>query len=118
MLPDNEGTLNRLGRDHQVSPRNAFGLIAALGEDCAGAVQFIRPDRLDAWSAAALVDIHWLAEKEIAERLRALRANHNAGRLPRDEGQFSLAGAQPKTAFLFENGRGASLPGEYRRPGF
>jgi serine/threonine-protein kinase HipA len=105
LLPDNEGTLNRLGRDHQISPRNAFGLIAALGEDCAGAVQFIRPDRLEALSAAALVDIHWLAEKDIAERLRALRGNHNAGRLPRDEGQFSLAGAQPKTAFLFENGR-------------
>lgn len=62
-----------------------------IGENCAGAVQFIRLDRLE--------------EKEIAERLRALRGNHNAGRLPRDEGQFSLAGAQPKTAFLFENGR-------------
>ena len=105
LLPDNEGTLNRMGREHHVSPRNAFGLIAAVGEDCAGAVQFIRPDRLEALSAASITDIHWLGEKEIAERLRTLRGNHNAGRLPRDEGQFSLAGAQPKTAFLFENGR-------------
>jgi serine/threonine-protein kinase HipA len=105
LLPDNEGTLSRLGRDHHVSPRNAFGLIAAVGEDCAGAVQFIRPDRLEALNVAAPLGIHWLEEKEIAERLRALRGNYNAGRLPRDEGQFSLAGAQPKTAFLFENGR-------------
>jgi len=105
LLPDNEGTLNRLGRDHHVSPRNAFGLIAAIGEDCAGAVQFIRPDRLEALTAAAAIDIQWLAEKDIAERLRSLRGNHNAGRLPRDEGQFSLAGAQPKTAFMYENGR-------------
>lgn len=105
LLPDNEGTLSRLGRDHHVSPRNAVALIAAIGEDCAGAVQFIGPERLGALNAAAPSDIHWLEEKEIAERLRALRGNHNAGRLPRDEGQFSLAGAQPKTAFLFENGR-------------
>jgi serine/threonine-protein kinase HipA len=34
-----------------------------------------------------------------------LREDHAAWRLPRDTGQFSLAGAQPKTALLFENGR-------------
>jgi serine/threonine-protein kinase HipA len=34
-----------------------------------------------------------------------LRADHSAWRIPRDTGQFSLAGAQPKTAFLFEDGR-------------
>ena len=39
----------------------------------------------------------------IAERLRALREDHSAWRIPRDTGQFSLAGAQPKTALLFEN---------------
>jgi len=105
LLPDNEGTLNRLGRDHHVSPRSAFALISAVGEDCAGAEQFIRPERLDALNAFALADIQWLTEKEIAERLRILRGNYAAGRLPRDEGQFSLAGAQPKTAFLFEGGK-------------
>jgi serine/threonine-protein kinase HipA len=105
LLPDNEGTLNRLGRDHHVSPRSAFALISVVGEDCAGAEQFIRPERLDALNAAAPADIQWLTEKEIAERLRILRGNYAAGRLPSDEGQFSLAGAQPKTAFLFEGGK-------------
>jgi len=105
LLPDNEGTLNRLARDHHVSPRNAFALISAVGEDCAGAEQFIRPDRLDVLNAAAPAKTQWLTEKEIAERLRILRRNYAAGRLPRDEGQFSLAGAQPKTAFLFEGGK-------------
>lgn len=38
-------------------------------------------------------------------RLRALKADQAAWRIPRDTGQFSLAGAQPKTALLFENGR-------------
>lgn len=105
LLPDNEGTLNRLGRDHHVSPRSAFALISAVGEDCAGGEQFIRPERLDALNAAAPADIQWLTEEEIAERLRILRRNYAAGRLPSDEGQFSLAGAQPKTAFLFEGGK-------------
>ena len=104
LLPDNEGTLNRLGRDHHVSPRNAFALIGATGEDCAGAVQFVRPERISKLNKDA-ANVQWLTEKDIAGRLRILRGNHAAGRLPRDEGQFSLAGAQPKTAFLFENGR-------------
>lgn len=104
LLPDNEGTLNRLGRDHHVSPRNAFALIGAIGEDCAGAVQFVRPERIEELNKDA-ANVQWLEVKDIAERLRILRGNHAAGRLPRDEGQFSLAGAQPKTAFLFENGR-------------
>ncbi len=39
------------------------------------------------------------------ERLRALRQDQSAWRIPRDTGQFSLAGAQPKTALLLENGR-------------
>ena len=104
LLPDNEATLNRLGREHHVSPRNAFALIGATGEDCAGAVQFVRPERIDALNKDA-AKVQSLTEKEIAERLRILRGNYAAGRLPRDEGQFSLAGAQPKTAFLFENGK-------------
>src|SRR5208282_2743710 len=47
----------------------------------------------------------WLSEDEIAERLRALRADHSAWRAATDTGQFSLAGAQPKTALMFQNGR-------------
>lgn len=49
--------------------------------------------------------IDWLDEAGIAERLRALRQDHAAWRIPRDTGQFSLAGAQPKTAFLLQDGR-------------
>jgi serine/threonine-protein kinase HipA len=105
LLPDNEGVLDRWGREHHVWARNSFGLIGAVGEDCAGAVQFVRPERIEVVSGAASAEVAWLDEKEIAERLRRLRQDHAAGRLPRDEGQFSLAGAQPKTAFLFENKR-------------
>ncbi len=41
---------------------------------------------------------------DIAARLRALAADPAAGRQSHDHGQFSLAGAKPKTALLYENG--------------
>jgi len=92
------------GKFH-VSARNAFGLIACVGEDCAGAVQFVRPERIEATLGEAPPPIEWLDEAAIAQRLRALREDHSAWRIPRDTGQFSLAGAQPKTALLFDNNR-------------
>ena len=39
LLPDNEIILDRWAKRFHVSPRNAFALIAEVGEDCAGAVQ-------------------------------------------------------------------------------
>ncbi|HEX7124790.1 MAG TPA: type II toxin-antitoxin system HipA family toxin [Thermodesulfobacteriota bacterium] len=105
LLPDNPIVLERWAKRFQVSPRNAFALIANVGEDCAGAVQFVRPERLESLLAGKPGDIAWLDEKDIAARLRTLRADHAAWRSPGDTGQFSLAGAQPKTALLFEDGR-------------
>jgi serine/threonine-protein kinase HipA len=105
LLPDNEMVLQRWGRKFQVSPRNVFALISHVGEDCAGAVQFVFPERLEAVQRGNQGEVEWLNERDIAERLRTLREDHAAWRLPRDTGQFSLAGAQPKTALLFDNGR-------------
>jgi len=105
LLPDNETVLSRWARQFQVSPRNVFGLISRVGEDCAGAVQFVRPERLDAVQAGTRAQVEWLDEAGVAERLRALREDQAAWRNLRDTGQFSLAGAQPKTALLFQQGR-------------
>jgi serine/threonine-protein kinase HipA len=104
LLPDNQMVLDHWARKFHVSARNAFSLIGAVGEDCAGAVQFVRPERLEVILGAAPPEIEWLDEAGIAQRLRALREDNSAWRIPRDTGQFSLAGAQPKTALLFENG--------------
>lgn len=104
LLPDNELVLDRWARRFQVSARNAFALISHVGEDCAGAVQFVRPERLEAAVSARAPEIQWLDESAIAERLRALQIDASAWRSPLDAGQFSLAGAQPKTALLYQNG--------------
>ena len=103
LLPDNEIILGNWARKFHVSPSNPFSLIACVGEDCAGAVQFVQPSRLNAILGAAAPPVEWLDDREIAKRLRALREDQSAWRAPRDTGQFSLAGAQPKTALLFEN---------------
>lgn len=103
LLPDNELVLGRWAKKFQVSPRSAFALISHVGEDCAGAVQFVRPDRLDVILADDGGEIAWLDEQDIAARLKSLREDHSAWRRPGDTGQFSLAGAQPKTALLLQD---------------
>jgi len=105
LLPDSEGTIERWAAQSGVSPRNVFGLIRAKGEDCAGAVQFVTPERLDLFLGPDSGEVQWLDESAIAERLQMLRRDHSAWRTQTDTGQFSLAGAQPKTAFLFDKGR-------------
>ena len=105
LLPDNEVVLRRWGQRFQVSPRSAFALIANVGEDCAGAVQFVRAERLEAVLGGGPMRVEWLDDEGVAERLRLLRQDRGAWRGPSDTGQFSLSGAQAKTAFLLHEGR-------------
>lgn len=106
LLPDSEAVLRRWGARFQVSARNAYALMAHVGEDCAGAVRFVQPDRLEeATAPPAGIEVEWLTEADIASRLGTLRADRAAWRIPQDAGQFSLAGAQAKTALLRLEGR-------------
>lgn len=105
LLPDNNAILDAWARRFQVSARNPFALISQVGEDCAGAVQFALPERVEACVNASDDAVEWLDEHAVAERLRTLMADHSAWRRPGDTGQFSLAGAQPKTALLLEDGK-------------
>lgn len=112
LLPDNENVLARWARRFQVSARSAFSLLTATGEDCPGAVQFARPKRAGQLltSRTAHVpesgrQVAWLTTGQVEARLRTLRHDNSAWRLEDDVGQFSLAGAQSKTALLLEDGR-------------
>ena len=106
LLPDNDRVLQSWAKRFKVSPRNAFRLIANVGEDCAGAVQFIRPERIASLDRDTVSEnVTWLTVAEVAERLRTLRSDPSEGRIAGDHGQFSLAGAQPKTALLLQKGR-------------
>jgi serine/threonine-protein kinase HipA len=103
LLPDNEQTLARWARRFQVSPRNPFALLKHVGRDCAGAVQFVTPGEP---VGAQDDDVELLTEAEIGARLRELRQDGAAARRIGDPGQFSLAGAQAKTAFHYDEHSG------------
>ena len=105
LLPDNEEILSRWGQRFQVSARNPFALISHVGEDCAGAVQFVRPERWRVRPRAGGGTVAWLTRRDVGRRLRVLSEDASAGRMSAEEGQFSLAGAQSKTALLFDGRR-------------
>ncbi len=105
LLPDNDAVLARWARQFQVSSSSPFSLLATqIGEDCAGAVRFAPPEEIDR-VLARRGGVTWLTEDEVGERLRDLREDSTSWLGRSFTGQFSLAGAQAKTALLFKDGR-------------
>jgi serine/threonine-protein kinase HipA len=105
LLPDDDRVLRRWGHQFHVSHSSPFALLSApVGEDCAGAVRFAAPDRLERLLARP-GRVRWLPEEAVAERLRDLRADPTAWLGHSFTSQFSLAGAQAKTALLWRDGR-------------
>ncbi len=98
LLPDNAEVLARWGREFGVSVASPFTILGTqIGHDCAGAVQFCPPEMV-AQLLEVPGDIAWLTEGQIADRLRMLRADSTSWLGPEFIGQFSLGGAQAKTA--------------------
>lgn len=104
LLPDNPMVVEAWGRRFQVSPRNAFDLIKFVGEDCAGAFQFVRPDRLDLILSGKLDSLTELSGAALERRMVDLQSQSRAI-IVQMEGRFSLAGAQTKDALHFSGGR-------------
>lgn len=105
LLPDNDNVLQRWGREYHTSASSSFALLATpIGKDCAGAVRFVPEDDADrALSRGG--DVIWLTDDEVGARLGDLRDDSTAWHGRTFTGQFSLAGAQAKTALLNRDGR-------------
>lgn len=104
LLPDNDAVVARWAREFHASA-SPFSLLATpIGLDCAGAVRFVKAEQVsDLLTRRGRVV--WLSDDDVARRLRDLREDATSW-LGRDfTGQFSLAGAQAKTALLYRNGR-------------
>ena len=105
LLPDDEEVLRAWGVRFQVSRRNVFHLLGEVGEDCAGAVQFVRAERLAEALGSTSPPVEWLTTDEVGDRLAEIRFDPSLGRRPSDPGRFSLPGVQPKTALLCDDTR-------------
>ena len=104
LLPDNENVLARWARTFQVG-NSPFALLGTpVGEDCAGAVRFVSEDRLEA-ALSRDGAVEWLSDAEVGKRLRDLKQDPTAWLGADFTGRFSLAGAQAKTALLYQDGR-------------
>ncbi|HEV2997710.1 MAG TPA: type II toxin-antitoxin system HipA family toxin [Solirubrobacteraceae bacterium] len=105
LLPDNEAVLARWARHFHASASSPFSMLATpVGHDCAGAVRFAAPEAVEE-AIGRQGEVAWLTEEDVAERLRELREDATAWLGRGFAGQFSLAGAQAKTALLHHDGR-------------
>lgn len=102
LLPDSEAVLVRWGSRFGVSHNNPFALLGHVGEDVAGAVQFVKESRLEEATAPGAVD--YVDESYVESRLKALKTDRAAWTDTR--GRFSLGGAQSKFAlYRSQDGR-------------
>ena len=100
LLPDNAQVLQRWAAEFKVSPSSPYALLAHVGSDCAGAVQFL-PDGqgLRPLAAGGLAP---LTDEQVGARLRALLTDPAAWTPLHESGRFSLAGAQAKIALRLD----------------
>lgn len=105
LLPDNDAVLRRWARQFGVSATSPFGLLGSpVGEDCAGAVRLCPAGEVDRLLSRG-GGIEWLTEEDVAQRIRDLRQDGTTWLGRGFTGQFSLAGAQAKTALHHDGGR-------------
>jgi serine/threonine-protein kinase HipA len=98
LLPDNEDIRRRVAERAQAGGTDAYSLLAAIGRDCIGALQFL-PEGQDPGRAGA-VDAQIIDDQEIAAIVGNL-ARNPLGIGDDREFRISLAGAQEKTALLY-----------------
>lgn len=105
LLPDSDTLRRRVAERFRTGSTAAFDLLAAIGRDCAGALQLLPEgelpvgvDRTDGVVVdEAAIERH-LLDVVTPERFAAARD-------PDDDFRISLAGAQEKDAFLWWNGQ-------------
>lgn len=100
LLPEDDAVLTRWGRQFHVSASSPFALLGSpVGEDCAGAVRFCPEGDTDRLLERR-GNVEWVDEAWIGSRLRELSRDSTAWLGVEFSGQFSLAGAQAKTALV------------------
>lgn len=102
LIPEGEGVRQAFANDFGISPSNPFALLEHIGLDCAGAIQFVRPEELESVLQRTGELVPYSAEK-IGQRIRSLISQPEGSWIVNRE-RWSLGGAQSKFALRWENG--------------
>ena len=98
LLPDNVGIRHLIAAKSGADGDDAYSLLARIGRDCVGALQFLPPD-IEPGKAGS-IDARRVTDAEIATIIAHLGRNPLG--IGEDEAfRISIAGAQEKTALLF-----------------
>ncbi|MDF1488951.1 HipA domain-containing protein [Tessaracoccus caeni] len=108
LLPENPATRTEWARRLGVSPDDDAEILASMGWDCPGAVQFCRESQLTELQGRA-GEYSSVTEAQIAARIRALDGINASWSLPSEH--WSLGGQQEKFALALLNGQWHSAEG-------
>lgn len=100
LLPDNNDIRRRVAEHSGANGTDAHSLLTAIGRDCVGALQFL-PEGTEPGPAGQIDGVP-IDDRRIARIVSEL--NHTPLGIAKDEElRISIAGAQHKTALLFQN---------------
>ncbi|MHB8269150.1 type II toxin-antitoxin system HipA family toxin [Bradyrhizobium sp.] len=102
LLPDSDVIRRRVAERVGAGGTDAYSLLAALGHDCVGALQFL-PDGIDP-GPAGKIEGKPVDETEVANIIQNLAAAP-LGMGEDEDFRISIAGAQEKTALLRHDGK-------------
>lgn len=102
LLPDNETIRGRIAAKVRAEGADPYSLLAALGRDCVGALQFL-PDNAEP-PGVGVIEGEPLSDADI-ERILSNLIRAPLGIEDDDDFRISIAGAQEKTALLSHGGR-------------
>jgi len=95
LLPESSDVRLRWSQQLQVTPDDAFGMLAVMGWDCPGAVQFSHPDRVEELQQRS-AEYVTTDESAMGDRVRSLTTQDGTWTMP--EEHWSLGGQQEKFA--------------------
>lgn len=102
LLPDSEALRRRVAERVGAEGSDAYSLLAAIGRDCVGALQFI-PDEEEVVESSGAIEGDPVDDGAIEKLLLSL-AHAPLGLSRDDDFRISIAGAQDKTALLLADG--------------
>lgn len=102
LLPDSDALRRRVAEKVGAAGVDAYSLLAAIGHDCVGALQFVGDDDVSVDTTAIVGEA---VTDDAIERLLNNLAQAPLGLDREDAFRISVAGAQEKTALLWHDGQ-------------